>query len=204
MAKDAREQGSGPYQCLVCGKIVQSTAGLKHHVTVMHKKVRFVNYGLEQAEKSNVPTPIAPLTYGSKNSSFVQPSGVDFMTSNFHAVPSMYVNGSDGYSTAVGAGFQNTYINFEQGTSIVGSQKSSFSSDVKEKKKGRKRKKKPSAKPVVVPEVTGEPDEDHHVKMMEISTKCPFCGKEFGRPQACGMHKKYCEKNPFKRFANRR
>ena len=34
--------------------------------------------------------------------------------------------------------------------------------------------------------------------MMEISTKCPFCGKLFGRPQACGMHKKYCEKNPFK------
>ena len=105
----------------------------------MHKKVKFVNYGLEQAQKNNGPVPIAPVTYGTQNSSFAQPSRAGFMTSNFQAVPNMYVNGSDGYSTAVGVGFQNTYMNFEQGTPIIHSQNSSFNSEVKRTKKGRNR-----------------------------------------------------------------
>ncbi len=45
---------------------------------------------------------------------------------------------------------------------------------------------------------SGSNDASHHAKMMKISNDCPFCGKVFSRPQACGMHKKYCKKNPRK------
>ena len=183
-----------PYNCFICGRETRTIPGMKHHVRLVH----------ENLPPSTVPE--VPVNVHEKPATQMTDDAiVKWLELLDRGVPPFPCISCDKRTNSVqGIKHHLTAVHPEiDWHSLQGGRKRKsrgmndpfIEMNISHYDKANQIKQRIGGADIPIA-FSGADDPTHHMKMMEVGNTCPFCKKVFDRPQACGMHKKFCAYNP--------